>query len=84
MTGRDLIIYILENGLENEPVFKDGRLLGFMNTMEAAIKYEVGVCTVTLWVQNGQLPGLRIGKEIYIPENAPRPSNMEVIVSNCI
>ena len=28
MTGRDLIIYILENGLENEPVSKMVNSLG--------------------------------------------------------
>ena len=39
MTGRDLIIYILENNLENEPVYKDGRLLGFLTVTEAAVEF---------------------------------------------
>ena len=74
MTGKDLIIYILENNLENEPVFQDDRLLGFMTAMEAAIKFEVGLYTVELWVVNGSLPGIRIRGETYIPANAKRPN----------
>ena len=35
MTGRELILYILSNGLENEPVFKDGKFIGFMTEEEA-------------------------------------------------
>ena len=41
MTGRDLIIYILENGLEDEPVFKDGKFIGFITTGEAAVQCNV-------------------------------------------
>ena len=40
MTGRDLIMYILSNGLENEPIYENGKILGFMNEMEAAIKFD--------------------------------------------
>lgn len=70
MTGRDLIIYILENGLESEPVFKDGKLLGFMTITEAAIKFGVGLATIRVWVNCGMLEGIRIGEDIYVPANA--------------
>lgn len=73
MTGRDLIVYILENGLLDEPVFEDGRLLGFMTSMEVAVKFEVGVNTIHLWVKMGSLDGIKIGEEIYIPANAKNP-----------
>lgn len=73
MTGKDLIIYILENGLLDEPVYKDGRLLGFMTSMEAAVKFGVGVNTVRLWVQMESLFGIKIGDEIYIPADAKNP-----------
>ena len=73
MTGGDLIVYILENGLLDEPVFEDGRLLGFMTSMEAAVKFEVGVNTIHLWVKMGSLDGIKIGEEIYIPANAKNP-----------
>ena len=36
MTGRDLIVYIMLNKLEDEQVFKDGKLLGFLTEAEAA------------------------------------------------
>lgn len=70
MTGKDLIIYILKNGLENEPIVNDGRFLGFITADEAAIKFGVGLATINAWVEYGWLPGLKIGKEIYIPKDA--------------
>lgn len=73
MNGRELILYILANGLENEPVFKDGRLLGFMTLGEAAIKFNVGTVTVRVWINEGMLDGIKIGDEIYIPANAEHP-----------
>ena len=73
MTGRDLIIYILSNGLEDEPLYEDGKLLGFMTAMEAAIKFNVGVSTIRVWFDSGLLNGIKIGNEIYIPSNAMSP-----------
>ena len=69
MTGRDLIVYILENGLEDEVVFSDGRFLGFVSEGEVAKKMMVGVATVRVWVDEGILPGVHIGDHIYIPSN---------------
>lgn len=73
MTGRDLILYILANGLEDEPVFENGRFIGFMTAEEAAIKMNVGVMTVRIWVGLGQLKGLMIGETLYIPADAKSP-----------
>lgn len=70
MTGRDLIIYILENNLENEPVLKNGTFLGFMNSTEAAIKFNVGKATIETWFKLGMLEGIQLGNELYIPANA--------------
>lgn len=70
MTGRELIIYILENKLENEPVFKDGRFLGFLTASEFAEKWDVGEETVRLWVDLGYVDGMIVYDEIYIPCNA--------------
>ena len=69
MTGRELIIYILQNHLEDEPIFKDGQLLGFMTEIEAAIKFDVGVSTINVWYQLKQIPGFVIGDQLYIPAN---------------
>lgn len=74
MTGRDLIVYILQNGLEDEPVCgENGRLLGFMTTVEAAVKFGVGVETIRLWIAMGIIPGVKIGEENYIPMDAKPP-----------
>lgn len=79
MTGRDLIIYILSNNLEDEPIYKNGKILGFMTAMEAAAKFEVGLATIQAWVGLGYLPGIKIGNEVYIPANAENPILKEIV-----
>lgn len=66
MTGKDLIIYILKNNLENEPVFKDGTVLGFMTVSEAAVKMEVGIPTIYTWIHQGQLEFIQIGETYFV------------------
>lgn len=73
MTGRDLIIYILAHGLEDEPVFENGRFIGFMTAEEAAVKMNVGIMTIRIWVGLGQLRGITIGENLYIPADAKSP-----------
>ena len=70
MTGRDLIVYILTNGLEDQPIYEDGNILGFMTAAEAAENFDVGLATIKVWVNEGTLDGVRIGDELYIPANA--------------
>lgn len=67
MTGRDLIIYILENKLEDERVFENDTFLGFITPTEAASKMGVGVATVFTWIFRGQLDHVRIGNLYLIP-----------------
>ena len=73
MFGRDLIIYILSNGLENEPVVKDGKLIGFMTIEETAAKMNVGVATIHVWLWQKRLPFVSIGEAIYIPVGTKSP-----------
>lgn len=68
MTGRDLIVYILENGLEDEPLFENGKLIGFMSVDEVAYECCVGRATVKAWVEIGKVPSLKIGDMIFIPK----------------
>lgn len=70
MTGRELIIYILSNGLEDEQVYENGKLLGFITPSEAAVKFEVGLATILAWAKLGMLDSVEIGGELYIPANA--------------
>lgn len=67
MTGRDLIIYILENGLEDEPVVKDGKLIGFMSVADVAVAMEVSYPTVLVWANQGMLDSVHFGNKINIP-----------------
>lgn len=66
MTGRDLIIYILQNNLEDEEIFKDGKLMGFSTIEEAAIKLRTTAATIEALFKIGKLPGFTIGDNIYI------------------
>ena len=70
MTGRELILYILENHLENDLVFEDGKFMGFMTVLEAAEKFEVGTATISAWITTGRLPGIVVDKKVYVPCNA--------------
>lgn len=67
MTGKELVLYILENNLENEPVFKDGKFIGFITAEEAAVKKDVGIATIKAFVDEGWLEGYSIGGILYIP-----------------
>lgn len=73
MTGRDLILYILSKGLENEPIVKDGKLIGFMTIDEAAAKMNVGAATIHVWIYQRRLDYITVGDSIYIPANSTSP-----------
>ena len=73
MTGRDLIIYILSNGLENEPIVKDGKLIGFMTVDEAAARMGVGEATIHVWIFQNKLNHVVIGGTFYIPITSKSP-----------
>ena len=66
MNGRELIIYIFENHLEDEVMFEDGIFIGFIPANKAAVKLGVGEATIKVWHEMGQLPGVIIGGELYI------------------
>lgn len=70
MTGRELILYILRNGLEDEPVFEDGKFVGFLTVEEAAVKFGTGNATIQTYYLMGMLKGFVIGGELYIPATA--------------
>ena len=67
MTGRDLIIYILENHLENEPVFKDGKFIGFMDTNELALELNTGEATVKALIELKQIHSYDVCGMLLIP-----------------
>lgn len=73
MTGRDLILYILENKLEDEIVIKDGIFVWLMDENEAAVKFNTGVATVRAWYVTGMLDGTKIGDRLYFLRNVSDP-----------
>ena len=73
MTGRDLILYVLENRLEDEVVIKDGIFVWLMDENEAAVKFGVGVPTVKAWYVTGMLDGTKIGDHLYFLRNVSDP-----------
>lgn len=66
MTGRDLIIFILANNLED---FE----FDVMNEIEVAAKFNVGVETVKQWVKNGDIIGMSMNDHIYFTPNVQDP-----------
>lgn len=73
MTGRDLIVYILQKNLEDEPILKNGSIVGFMNENEAAVKFEVGLSTIKVWHELGMLTGTKIGDSIFFLRHTTKP-----------
>ena len=73
MTGKQLIIYILQNNLEDEEIFQDGIFIGLMSTEQAAARFNVGVATIQVWHMAGMLKGIEIGGELYFPKTIADP-----------
>ena len=78
MTGRELIMLILEEHLEdNEIIDQHGRPAGMITAEEAANKFNVKVATVTSWMASGKLNSYLIGDTYYIPENSENPNRWD-------
>lgn len=73
MTGKELILYILQNNLENTVVLEDGFFVGFMNEEEAASKFRVGVATIRAWYSCKMLKGTKIGDSLYFRKDVADP-----------
>ena len=73
MTGKDLIIYILEHNLENEVMFENGHFLGLLTATELAVKLDVGPRTIEMWYHFGQLDGFKIGETLYFSRDTKDP-----------
>lgn len=68
ITGRDLIILIMQNKLEDDVIFE------LMSEVEAAVKFDVGVATIRAWCDSGYITGgLNIGGTLYFRKDTPDP-----------
>lgn len=73
MTGKELIMFILQNDLLDAEFFTNGRIPGLMTVDEAAVKFDTGPITIEAWFTFGGLRGIVIGKKLYIYENSKDP-----------
>lgn len=83
MTGRELIIYIMENHLEDRPVFEDGKFIGFNTVEEVATKYGVGSATVNSWIILGLLEGVKVDNSVYIPDTPKAYADVVLFHQKC-
>ena len=68
MTGRELIMYILENHLEDEPVFQNGTFVGYVSDVKFAEILGVGVATVRAWIMMGRINDtIMIDDAMFVP-----------------
>lgn len=67
MTGRELIIYIMSNGLENEEIVNEkGEFLCGLTIDDVALKLGTGRETVKALITTGKLEALNINGRFYI------------------
>lgn len=76
MTGRELIMYILQNGLEDENIFENNKLIAHLTVEEFAVKYGVGRATVYAWIWERRIEPLLIGTRYYIPVTTVPPTDL--------
>lgn len=77
MTGRELIIFILSNKLEDAVIFTDEELSKqFMTVEEAAVEFGVGVPTVETWIALGDIPKIVINGKTHILRDTENPMNI--------
>lgn len=73
MTGKELILYILQNNLEDTVVLDGGLFIGFMTEEEAAVKFNVGTATIRAWYSCRMLDGTQIGDALYFRKDVADP-----------
>lgn len=78
MTGRDLIIFILQNDMEDMVVFEHGKIPGLLTVLEAAAKWNTGQYSVYAAHKNNQIHGVWIGNELYIYDGQENPFETKV------
>lgn len=66
MTGRELIIYILKNNLEDTEVFSEGFSPLFITPEEAAKKWECGPATIKTLIDMKKIKGFKYENIYYV------------------
>ena len=63
MTGREIIVFILENHLED----MEFNPTGYITAEKYAENHNVGIATVMAWIEMGSVLAVKFGKTYYIP-----------------
>lgn len=69
MTGRELIMYIIDNNLLDEPVFKNGVFVGYMSVNDAALELGAGTATIQALISMGKIDCIQTDNRYFIPYN---------------
>lgn len=77
LTGRDLIVYILSNKLEDKPIFHNGKLMGFMTVDDVAVQLGVGTATVYAMCTMQKIDYICIGDTVLFPAIQPLNETLE-------
>ena len=76
MTGKDLIIYILQNDLEDVSVIGIvKKVLLTENQLDA--KFDVGVDTIRVWQTLKLINGIKVGGSVYYYNDTPDPRGIK-------
>lgn len=67
ITARDLIIYILQNGLEDKEVLDDDKKIGFETLYGLAEKKDTGVETIFVLCKIHDVSTVLINNKVCIP-----------------
>ena len=68
LTGKDIIVYILENNLVDTEFICDKMFSDlFIEAAEVAEYFGVGVATIEAMYQLKKIHGVKIGGELYFP-----------------
>lgn len=73
MTGKELILYILQNDLEDTVVLEGNFFKGFLTEEEVAAKFEVGLATVRSWYHLDMIDAFRINNCLYFRKDVADP-----------
>ena len=73
MTGRELIIFILDHHMEDCKIFENGSVIGFITAKEAAINFDVGVETIIAWIGEEKIIGVQIADQYLVSAFAEDP-----------
>lgn len=74
MTGKDMMMYIIQNDLYDKELFGESgfspEIMGLISVEEAALKLHVGVETVKTLMVINDLPLIMMGKSAYVTKNS--------------